>query len=430
MDRVVTLDGADTSDGSAEHPWRTLQHAANTVPVGGTVWLRSGSYVGFTMTRSGNPGMPIVFAGWPGDARPVVDGAFGARIDVVKFSAVHDVRIQGLTIRGAAGGSFSGSGLRVENGSARVEIRDDLITENQGFGVIADTSTEVLVVDNEISHNAAGVYLSHAGAGTIVRDNRIHHTDRMLRNTIIPTNDDAGGDAIVLHKTTGATLITGNLVWGNRALSYDYGWDGGAYSIYGASNTTIIGNVAWDNENVMETGTDSGLPCDNNRFLRNVSTGFPTAGRSLGMFLRCATNMLIAHNTFQGLLFGFSLGSDSPTYSGKTDGMRIVNNIVDLGSGKPYGVVTDLPATVVINYNLVHGTSVVATWPGGSTTSLAMFTAMTGYEQQGRWGDPAFVSAEDLHLTADSPAVDLGMVLPGVNDGWTGAGPDAGAYER
>ena len=59
-----------------------------------------------------------------------------------------------------------------------------------------------------------------------------------------------------------------------------------------------------------------------------------------------------------------------------------------------------------------------------------MFTAMTGYEQQGRWGDPAFVSAEDLHLTADSPAVDLGMVLPGVNDGWTGAGPDAGAYER
>jgi hypothetical protein len=51
-------------------------------------------------------------------------------------------------------------------------------------------------------------------------------------------------------------LVTQNRIWGNRAASDDYVWDGGAFSIFGASRVTISENTIWDNENVLETGTE------------------------------------------------------------------------------------------------------------------------------------------------------------------------------
>jgi hypothetical protein len=36
----------------------------------------------------------------------------------------------------------------------------------------------------------------------------------------------------------------------------------------------------------------------------------------------------------------------------------------------------------------------------------------------------------DLRLRASSPAVDAGVVLPNVNDDFSGRAPDLGAYER
>ena len=84
-------------------------------------------------------------------------------------------------------------------------------------------------------------------------------------------------------RSTGHVLASGNRVWGNRAPSYDYGWDGSAFEIYGASNVTITDNVAWDNENVLETGTDkSGPACSGNVFARNVAYGGTTARALVG----------------------------------------------------------------------------------------------------------------------------------------------------
>ena len=167
-------------------------------------------------------------------------------------------------------------------------------------------------------------------------------------------------------------LACGNLIHANRAPSYDYGWDGGAFEIYGASNVTMTDNVIYDNENILETGTDGVYACSGNTFTRNVACGAVTQGRSWGMFLRCGEQMLVANNTFvdvQG--FVFSLGSDSATYSGRIDGLRILNNVMDVtGTGaKIYGLVTAMPSTVRIDRNLVRTTGNVATLPDGRTTT-------------------------------------------------------------
>lgn len=424
--------------GSAARPWRTLQKAADAAPAGATVYVREGTYAGFTMRRSGTASAPISFEGHPGDARPVIDGLVDGRVDVIKLSNVRYIRLVGLVVQNSQGGPFSGSGIRTENGTSDILISDSLIRNNQSFGVITHTSYRITIRDSELTGNAAAVYVSYGGEGTRILDNLVHDNDRMIRNTprSVAANDDSGAVGIGFHKSSGAVLVRGNDIWGNRAASYDYGWDGSAFEFYGASNVTLTDNRAWDNENILETGTDgtSGLECRNNVMTRNVAWGGTTSGRSFGMFLRCATNMLVANNTFYRMDgFIFSLGADSGNYSSNVNGMRIVNNVLVQDTGKIYGIEGALPSSVVIDNNLVRTNGYVATIRGGgSTTSLSQFRSWTGFEQNGLDADPGLVDAgaEDFRLRADSPAVDRGMMLPGVTDTYSGTAPDLGRFER
>lgn len=71
---------------------------------------------------------------------------------------------------------------------------------------------------------------------------------------------------------------------------------------------------------------------------------------------------------------------------------------------------------------------------------LASFQAAVGQEPNGLWGDPLLRTTPltgypskskllDLSLLPGSPAIDAGVVIPGINDGYEGAAPDLGALE-
>jgi hypothetical protein len=73
-------------------------------------------------------------------------------------------------------------------------------------------------------------------------------------------------------------------------------------------------------------------------------------------------------------------------------------------------------------------------------TDLAAFQAAIGQELNGKWGDPLLRATRlsgyplnskllDLSLKAGSPAVDAAVPIPGINDSYSGAGPDLGAFE-
>ncbi len=307
--------------------------------------------------------------------------------------------------------------MRTENGASRVVIADNVIHENHSYGVNSNGSTNVTIRDNDIHHNEEGVQINGAGAGTSVLDNDIHENVYMVRNTPTSVNahDDTGAVGVVFLRSTGAVLVSGNRVWGNRATSYDYGWDGSAFEIYGASNVTITDNVSWDNENILETGTDkTGPACSGNVFARNIAYGASTAGRSWGMFLRCATNMVVANNTFDEVEgFVFSIGMDSSNFSGSIAGLKVVNNIVlETGTGaKVFGLTTALPDSVTIDHNLARTSGVYASLSDGrSTSDPDTFSTWTGYQQHGLSSSPDFVDAasHDYRLKSSSPAVDAG----------------------
>jgi hypothetical protein len=75
--------------------------------------------------------------------------------------------------------------------------------------------------------------------------------------------------------------------------------------------------------------------------------------------------------------------------------------------------------------------STVFRWKGANYSSLASLQSGTGFETHGRVGNPMFMNAAagDYRLQPGSPGIDAGVYLPGINDGYSGAAPDAGAFE-
>jgi parallel beta-helix repeat protein len=435
----VATNGSDSNDGSSGRPWRTVQKAADVVPGGSTVAIRAGTYAGFVVRRSGTSGAPTTYTAAAG-AAPVINGDPSHTIAVYIHdwaSVVHDVKVSRLTIQNAPGGRGSGGGVMVQNGH-HITLADNIVKDNRSYGIYLYDAYAIRVARNEITRTEVGIYVTHQGEGDAFVDNRIHHNDRMVINTPSPNYDDYGATGIAFNVSTGHVSVTGNRIWGNRATSYDYTWDGSGIELWMSSNVDISGNSLWDNENVLETGSDGSAGCSNNRFTRNDAFGATTAGRSFGMYLRCATNMLVANNTFYGLKqFTFQIAHRTGVHGGAIDGLRVENNvIVSTGSANEvYWVRSALPSSVVIDRDLAYNTTGgrLAYVDGrGSTTSLATFHAWTGREASGIQANPRLTNAtaSDFRLLAGSPAIDKGIVIAGVTDGYVAAGPDIGRYER
>lgn len=66
--------GDDKQDGSLRHPWKTIQHGANRLKPGDTLYVRGGTYhEKVRLGRSGSAEAPIVIASYPGEM-VVIDG--------------------------------------------------------------------------------------------------------------------------------------------------------------------------------------------------------------------------------------------------------------------------------------------------------------------------------------------------------------------
>src|ERR1700689_2539710 len=71
----VSTSGKDTNSGTITSPWRTLQHAANSVKAGDTVYVRAGVYkevVSIPSSGSASAGY-ITFSSYPGELA-IIDG--------------------------------------------------------------------------------------------------------------------------------------------------------------------------------------------------------------------------------------------------------------------------------------------------------------------------------------------------------------------
>ena len=403
----VATTGSDASPGTLAMPLASPMRAAAIAPAGTTIYLRAGTYPGFDVSRSG-----LTFAAYPGESVVISDPA---RDDVVEFSDVSSGALRDMTVIGSQ--VVNGSAIKIKD-SAGVNITGATIRDSVTWGIVVVRSAGVLLENNDISRTANGIEERYA-SDLVIRGNRIYANTTMV-------DAGRGREGINFYKSTGPVSVVGNVLWDN----------GTHFEVYGASNLTFTDNVTWNGQ-VMETGTD-GPACDNIRFVRNVGyRGTPLDGVANGMILRCASNTLVAHNTFDGFdQFAFDIvdGTLGTSYGGSIAGLRVVNNIVV--GGRAFSIDSALPSSVVIDYNLVDITGSTALYGNyvayvagvGNFKTLAEFTAATGHQLHGVGGDPRFVNraGRDYRLLADSPAIDRGLPI---GEAFSGAAPDLGRIE-
>lgn len=219
---VDPLTGDDAASGqSTRRPLRTLSRVARLgLRPGDRVRLRAGViHIGtLTAWQSGTTQQPILVDSYGTGGRPVVRGA-----GCVQVPGNH-WRITSILAKNC---DFAGFHVRGDN----VELRNI-----------------------EATGNVVGVAIEAPSTNAVVRSSHLHDNNRMAPDTSGP-DDDYGANGVVVSGT-GAAVVD-NVIEGHRAPSADYGHDGAAIEVYGATGTRVNRNVARDNLAFIELGHSS-----------------------------------------------------------------------------------------------------------------------------------------------------------------------------
>jgi Right handed beta helix region len=446
----VSTTGADTNPGTQAAPWRTVQHAADTVRAGSTVNVRGGIYeelVSINASGNATDGY-ITFRSYPGETAVLDAGHFtpSARSAILTIHDKSYVRVEGFEIRNfhtaehrltPLGISVMGSGSHIEllkNNVHHIEQtfggRDAPGSGGNGFGIAVygtDTKTSIseLVIDgNEVHHLQTGSSESLVVNGNV--------TNFRITHNVVHDNNNIGIDVIGFERTAPDPavdqardgVVSGNLVYnitsrGNPAYGNDLNSDG----IYVDGGTRIL-----IEQNVMHD-VDFGIELASEH--KDRATSYITARNNL--IYHCHTA-------------GVSIGGYAPE-RGHTDHSTVVNNTLyendtsETGAGEfqmQWNMADDIFANnivyagprcliavnksqveknkspVAIDHNLYYcatGAS-ASTWAEASATVTGFdkYVASTGNDRHSRFLDPHFVNpaANDFHLRSDSPAIAAG----------------------
>jgi hypothetical protein len=206
----VSTAGNDRNPGTFSLPWATVQHAANIVKAGATVYVFGGVYnESVNFPSSGTPCSPITFRSYPGQT-PVIDGT-GEKC---------------CTSNPASSGNGTQGLITIVNQSYIIV---------SGFEIRNFTTSNAALVPT-------GVWITGSGKGVQILNNRVHN---------ITTKSETNGNAfgISVYGTSKAPItqlvINGNEVYDLRT--------GNSESVNVDGNVThfaITNNLVHDNDNI------------------------------------------------------------------------------------------------------------------------------------------------------------------------------------
>ena len=339
----VSKTGDDSNPGTQTAPWRTIQHAADTVRAGSTVNVRGGIYeerVSIKASGNATDGY-ITFRSYPGETA-VLDAEHFVPDGRSGILTIHDksyVRIEGFEIRNyrtaehlltPLGISVMGAGSHIEllkNNVHHIEQtfngRDGPGHGANGFGIAvygtdARTPISELVIDgNEVHHLKTGSSESLVVNGNV--------TNFRITHNVVHDNNNIGIDVIGFERTAPDPavdqardgVVSGNLVYnitsrGNPAYGNEENSDG--IYVDGGTRILIEQNVIHDVDFGIELASEH----------KDRATSYITARNNL--IYHCHTA-------------GVSIGGYAPE-RGHTEHCTVVNNTLyendtsETGSGE------------------------------------------------------------------------------------------------
>ncbi len=446
----VSTTGADSNPGTQTAPWRTVQHAADTVRAGSTVNVRGGVYeelVSIKASGNATDGY-ITFRSYPGETA-VLDAEHFAPDGRSGILTIHDksyVRIEGFEIRNfrtaehrltPLGISVMGAGSHLEllkNNVHHIEQnfngRDAPGRGGNGFGIaVYGTDAKIpiseLVIDgNEVHHLKTGSSESLVVNGNV--------TNFHITHNVVHDNNNIGIDIIGFERTAPDPavdqardgVVSGNLVYnitsrGNPAYRNDESSDG--IYVDGGTRILIEQNVIHDVDFGIELASEhqnratSYVTARNNRIYHCHTAGVSIGGYApeRGRTEHCT----VVNNT---LYDDDTSGTGSGEFQMQWNMANNIfeNNIVHAGPSclitvnKSQFEINQPPVTIDHNLYYCASGAKASAWKefSATVTGFDRYAQSTGNDRHSRFLDPHFVdaAAKDFHLQSDSPALAAG----------------------
>src|SRR5580692_205812 len=451
----VSTTGSNSNPGTLSRPWRTIQHAANTVSAGDTVYVRRGVYNEVvSMKSSGSESVGfITFSSYPGELATldgtglaITNGQWG----LFSLPSLSYIVINGFEIRNYKTNKRSevpigiwifgaGSNLQIVNNHIHnIETNAKTNPQQCGsnafgltvYGTKAPASINALVISgNEVDHLKTGC------SETLSVDGNVENF--VISNNLIHDNDNIGIDAIGFEHVSPDSKydqardgeIRGNTVY--NITSYgnpDYGKQYAADGLYidGGKQIVVEQNLIHNVDLGIEMASEhehhvtSQVIARNNLVYRDNSNGMSIGGYAgnVGGTDHCT----IVNNTL------FSDGSKgSNNNSGEfqiqfhATSNIFYNNIVYANTVALFlNNLTFKPLNpAAIDYNLyfsrVGAASGNWTWEGKNYTGYSTYREKTGLDANSPpFSDPQFLSTgnpPNLDIESSSPAVNAGRNL-------------------
>jgi hypothetical protein len=325
-------------------------------------------------------------------------------------------------------------------------------TTTNGCGVCTLNSSHLVIRRNEIHNMQLGIFVNWNGSSTQGNDTRVEGNE-----IYDPGIYDWPWAALKASYMEGTGIIVrghiGAIVRDNTVHSYFNG-------IYvGSSGALENSELAFDADiyqnhmyNISDDGLEPEGACINQRFrnnsvdksfiglsvapvtqgptwvLRNTFTGY--TGRAIKFADDSDGIVLIYHNTAWTAVSNIN-GADLIT---AVHHVKMRNNIFQSTGYSIYEVPTGSTANDW-NYDDWYTTKGTAgshfKWENVNYNTISALCKASGLECNGSESAPGFANPAggDFTLLASSPNIDRGIPISGINDGFSGSAPDAGAYE-
>jgi len=171
----VAPGGDDSNPGDLDHPWKTIQHAANILVAGDTVYIRAGTYYERVVPQnSGDNGNLIKYAAYPGEI-VTIDGT---GVTVPEYCGLFDLTSRNyIQVSGLRVIHSSYYGIVAEN-SSYVTIDHNYTYDTYSSGISSWGSHNIIVDGNEVVGACTGPWQEHISISNTdtfeVRDNHVH----------------------------------------------------------------------------------------------------------------------------------------------------------------------------------------------------------------------------------------------------------------
>ena len=456
----VAKSGSDGNSGSFTAPWLTIQHAANSVTAGATVYVEMGVYKeSVNFPNSGTATNPITFTNYPGETATIdgtglaVSGTQGL-INIVNQSYV---TINGFEIRNYTTSSAnptpagiwvtgSGTGVQLLNNSVH-NITTTSEKNGNAFGIAVYGTSSTPITQITISGNQ--LYNMKTGnSETMNVDGNV--TYFTISNNIVHDNDNIGIDAIGFEGVgpSGSDQarygeVSGNTVYnisGIKNAGEGDSYDADGLYCDGCANVIFERNTVYNCDLAMEAASEhkghdaSYVTIRNNLFYDSNAVGVSIGGYS--NTVGGSDHVVVVNNTLynnnvknQGSEFQIQF------HSGSQSGNIFENNIVYAGTQnvwiysfvKPTTAYPAPPAT--LNWNVyystkgyVSGTSI--DWAGThSYKTYAAYQSTTGEDASSPNANPLFDSVgSNFDVQSGSPAINAGGTSLTCGVGYCGTG--------